>query len=165
LTFITVRHEISQRGLVALVEEQDIVYRPQARLVANASVDVAPDAITPDFGFGFIVDPIVLFRFSALTYNSHRIHYDRPYAELEGYPDLVIHGPLQVVLMGEALRRAGVSLLGRQFDFRLLAPAFGSQRLDVGASVTPEPGAVASAYVRSADGQLTAQSFVRDVAS
>jgi 3-methylfumaryl-CoA hydratase len=72
---------------------------------------------------------VLLFRFSALTFNAHRIHYDRPYAAAEGYADLVIHGPLQVLAMAECLRRAGVSLAGRRFEYRLQAPAVGPQRL------------------------------------
>jgi 3-methylfumaryl-CoA hydratase len=76
-----------------------------------------------------VVDPVVLFRFSALTYNSHRIHYDRPYAATEGYDDLVIHGPLQVLLAAELERRAGRDLFGRDFAYKLVAPAIGPQTI------------------------------------
>ena len=63
------------------------------------------------------------------TANSHRIHYDRPYAATEGYQDLLVHGPLQVLVMAESLRHAGVRLAGRRFEYRLQSPAVGPQRL------------------------------------
>jgi hypothetical protein len=95
----------------------------------------------------FDVDPIVLFRFSALTYNAHRIHYDRGYATGEGYPDLVVHGPLQALMMGELIRRSGVPTVGKQFSYRLVAPTFGAQRLTVTATAE---GPDFSAQVRDA---------------
>jgi 3-methylfumaryl-CoA hydratase len=95
----------------------------------------------------------VLFRFSALTYNAHRIHYDRDYAAAEGYRDLVVHGPLQALLMSELIRRNGLPMLGRQFSYRLVAPVFGSQRLTVTATLN---GADASAEVYDASGQVSA---------
>ena len=70
------------------------------------------------------VSPTLLFRYSALTYNAHRIHYDRDFCrDVEGYPGLLVHGPLQATLMAEAARRRGVATSGRvQFDYRLLSP-------------------------------------------
>jgi hydroxyacyl-ACP dehydratase HTD2-like protein with hotdog domain len=70
-------------------------------------------------------DPKLLFRFSALTFNAHRIHYDRPYAiNEEGYPGLVVHGPLTAVLLMEVLRQQVVAQPVREFSFRGLAPLF-----------------------------------------
>jgi 3-methylfumaryl-CoA hydratase len=137
LTFVTVRHTFEQDGQVAVVDDQDIVYRPPASGQAPAdgyipsptSLPPQPGSAGPEAGSSLAVDPVVLFRFSALTFNAHRIHYDRPYAATEGYRDLLIHGPLQVLAMAECLRRAGVSLAGRRFEYRLQAPAVGPQRL------------------------------------
>jgi 3-methylfumaryl-CoA hydratase len=136
LTFITVRHTIEQDGRTAVVDDQDIVYRPPAtgQTVADGGSPSQPqfdDHHIPDTAPGLTVDPVLLFRFSALTFNAHRIHYDRPYALTEGYPDLLVHGPLQVLVMAEYLRGAGVDLTGRTFEYRLQAPAVGPQRLTV----------------------------------
>ncbi len=128
LTFVTVRSEIEQQGRVAIVDEQDIVYRPHGRALA-ARPDSGTADRSPAPGLVLDVDPVLLFRFSALTYNAHRIHYDQAHAAAEGYPALVVHGPLQALLMGELMRRAGAALLGQEFAYRLVAPVFGAQRL------------------------------------
>ncbi|WP_373869917.1 FAS1-like dehydratase domain-containing protein [Acrocarpospora macrocephala] len=102
LTFVTVRHEFRQGGELAITEEQDIVYQPPGVL---PTTDGGLPMGEPRFVFD--VDPVVLFRFSALTYNAHRIHYDHRFAAAEGYADLVVHGPLLIVLMAELFRRYG----------------------------------------------------------
>jgi 3-methylfumaryl-CoA hydratase len=81
------------------------------------------------------VDPVLLFRFSALTYNAHRIHYDLQYARAEGYPGLVVHGPLQALLMAELARPAG-----SEYAYRLVAPLYEDQGLVV--SAAPDGDAV-----------------------
>jgi 3-methylfumaryl-CoA hydratase len=136
LTFVSVHHTIEQDGRTAVLDDQDIVYRlPAEGQPAPDRAQSSPppeNGHGPDFppdGRGLVVDPVLLFRFSALTYNAHRIHYDRPYAATEGYPDLVIHGPLQILLMAECLRDARIELTGRTFEYRLLKPAVGPQRL------------------------------------
>ena len=137
LTFVTVRHTFEQDGRVAVVDDQDIVYRPPAsgrapadsRIPSPTSLPPQPELAGPEAGLSLTVDPVVLFRFSALTFNAHRIHYDRPYAATEGYRDLLVHGPLQVLAMAECLRCAGVSLARQRFEYRLQAPAVGPQRL------------------------------------
>lgn len=132
LTFVTTRSTIKQDGDVAVVDERDIVYRPVAPPAERASrrarenTPVIADA-TSTVSLG--IDPVLLFRFSALTYNAHRIHYDRDYARSEGHPDLVVHGPLQAILMAEALRRAHISFVGREFGFRVVAPCWGAGRI------------------------------------
>ncbi|HWM35171.1 MAG TPA: hypothetical protein VNR36_13165 [Pseudolysinimonas sp.] len=144
LTFVTVRHEFWQAGELAVSDEHDIVYRP-----ANEGTALLPatagDAVSD--GRAFDVDPVVLFRFSALTYNAHRIHYDREHAAREGFADLVVHGPLQVILMAEAMNGVTGSLL----EYRLLAPAIGAQRLNVRV-----PGNGADAEVLAGDGTVVA---------
>jgi 3-methylfumaryl-CoA hydratase len=74
-----------------------------------------------------VADPVLLFRFSAVTANSHRIHYDHPYATgVEGYPDLVVHGPLSALLLAELARRRG-GVAARSISFRARAPHFANQ--------------------------------------
>jgi 3-methylfumaryl-CoA hydratase len=84
------------------------------------------------------VDPVLLFRFSALTYNAHRIHYDLQYARAEGYPGLVVHGPLQALLMAELARSRGPA--GSEYAYRLVAPLYEDQGLIV--SAAPDGDAV-----------------------
>lgn len=131
LRFVGVRTEIVQDGRLAVVEENDIVYRQAG---SSVQVEVGTlDATPPDLGDLATVclraDEAALFRYSALTYNAHRIHYDLGWCAVEGYDGLVIHGPLQALLMGEHVRRHGGGLLGRRFDYRLMGPAVGAQVL------------------------------------
>jgi 3-methylfumaryl-CoA hydratase len=175
MTFSTVRHDIEQGGRTVITEEQDIVYRaggspspppPLSRDGAGPGPspetgpsETGPSETGPAVGrLELPVDPVVLFRFSALTYNAHRIHYDAEYAGREGYPGLVVHGPLQALLMGECLRRSGAPLAGRRFGYRLLAPTFGAQRLRVTAH-TDGPGLAAQVW--DARGVRTATATVQ----
>lgn len=135
LWFVTVSTQYEQDGSVAITEERDIVYRPAAEpskdaalLGQRAAVDVAPVQGT---GTDLDVDETLLFRFSALTYNAHRIHYDLDWAAREGYGGLVVHGPLQALMMAEHLRRSGVELVGSTFSYRLVSPMIGTQPLRV----------------------------------
>jgi 3-methylfumaryl-CoA hydratase len=122
LLFVTVRHTISDSNGVALIEEQDLVYRG-ARGVSTAA-DQASAPVADGVSADVVVDPPLLFRYSAVTGNAHRIHYDQNYAaNEEGYASLVVHGPLQATLLaGFALRqRAGGTLA--EFSFRSRRPA------------------------------------------
>jgi len=156
LTFVTVRSDIEQGGAQAIIDEADIVYRGAAPAFLRAQPpgdDVSTEPPQETGKFHMIVDPVVLFRFSALTYNAHRVHYDQAYAATEGYPDLVVHGPLQALLMGECLRRSGFPMLGQQFAYRLVAPTYGAQRLAVSFRME---GRGHSARVRDGAGRTTA---------
>jgi 3-methylfumaryl-CoA hydratase len=154
LTIVTVCHEWEQAGTLAVVDEQDIVYRaPGSRPAVPGGAAGGDPAPATGPRLEFAVDPVVLFRFSALTYNAHRIHYDAGYAAGEGYPDLVVHGPLQALLMGELLRRSGEDLHGARFAYRLVAPAFGAQTLTVSADTDRTPAEV---RVHDGDARLTA---------
>ncbi len=131
LHFVTVRTEISQGGQVVITEEQDLVYREPAPAPDPAP---APEFQPPPAGtrdWPVEVNPVLLFRFSALTYNAHRIHYDRDYARAEGYPGLLVHGPLQALLMAELARR-GLPVRC-DYSYRLVAPLFDGQGLIVSA--------------------------------
>ena len=157
LRFVTVRHQISQGGEVAIVEEQDIVYRAPGGALPSSSGEGLPARAT---SLSLEVDERLLFRFSALTYNAHRIHYDRGWCRREGYDDLVVHGPLQALMMGELARRNGVPLVGRRFGYRLVSPMTGPQTMHVlaGARGLGHGGEVFTAEVRTADGRQTAVS-------
>ncbi|MFI5954004.1 MaoC family dehydratase N-terminal domain-containing protein [Cryptosporangium sp. NPDC051539] len=129
LAFVTVRTEYRVRGDVAVTEEQDLVYRSQPGGAPHAVA--APEAEdSPDADFAFHVGSAELFQFSALTYNAHRIHYDLGYARnVEGYPGLVVHGPLQAIALLEPLRRAGRAVA--ELTYRLDRPAFAGSAFQV----------------------------------
>jgi 3-methylfumaryl-CoA hydratase len=123
---VTVAHEITQRGELRITEEQDLVFRSAATLSPpGPDRDDAPDA---EWVEARVADSVLLFRFSAVTNNAHRIHYDHPYAtDVEGYPDLVVHGPLTAILLAEfAQRRVGRAL--HDITFRARAPHFANKR-------------------------------------
>ena len=121
LCFVTLLHEISVDGTVRTAEEQDIVYRAEARDTRPTAPEVAPtDA---DLKREIKPDPTLLFRYSALTFNGHRIHYDRDYAAgVEGYDGLVVHGPLIATLLVDIAARAMPGQAVGRFEFRAVAP-------------------------------------------
>ena len=123
LCFVRVRHEIgSPRGL-ALREFHDIVYRPEPVPGApEPAYEAAPASV---LARRVVPDDVMLFRYSALTFNGHRIHYDRRYVtEVEGYPGLVVHGPLMATLLAGLAGRQFVGRTARAFSFRALKPVF-----------------------------------------
>lgn len=131
LTFVTVRNEYTQDGRLMVLDDHDIVYRSAASSLPPAH---EPSTAAPPRGRAELrlrVDEALLFRFSALTYNAHRIHYDHSWVREEGYADLVVHGPLQALMMGELLRTDGPGLVGRRFSYRLLSPMIGPQTFTV----------------------------------
>ena len=121
LVFVSVRHEVSNAAGLALVEEHDIVYRGPA--AAPTDPPSAPsDAV---WQREIRTDEVLLFRYSALTFNGHRIHYDRRYAtEKEGYPGLVVHGPLIATLLLDLLRRNLPEATLKWVQFRAVSPLF-----------------------------------------
>jgi 3-methylfumaryl-CoA hydratase len=126
LVFVTVRYEISGAAGLAVIEEQDIVYRLSASGRAAEPPPAAPTPVpaTP-WRSSLEPDPVLLFRFSALTYNGHRIHYDRPYAtEVAGYPGLVVHGPLVALSLLELARARETDRPVTRFSFRARRPLF-----------------------------------------
>lgn len=127
LLFVIIGHEVSRAGELCILEEQTLVYREPA-----PRSDAAPAGGPPDTGKGdFMADSRLLFRYSALTFNTHRIHYDLPYArEVEAYRDLVVHGPLQATLLMNAVSRRLGDLRFR-FSYRGLAPLFAGERANI----------------------------------
>jgi 3-methylfumaryl-CoA hydratase len=158
MVFVTVRHSVSTPRGPAVEEEQDIVYMPMPeRFTAPPPTELpqpepgtAADAVWRE---DFPLDPVLLFRFSALTFNGHRIHYDKPYAtEVEKYPDLVVHGPLQAVaLMGAALRRRPDRRAAR-FSFRGVSPLFVSDLASIHGRPAADAQAVFAAKLTPGDG-------------
>ncbi len=124
LLFVLVRHEISNENGLALSEEHDIVYRASA-----LPDDPVPAPTLADLGALWqrevVPDDVLLFRYSALTFNGHRIHYDRRYVtEVEGYPGLIVHGPLIATLLVDLLRREAPDATVLSFEFKALRPTF-----------------------------------------
>jgi 3-methylfumaryl-CoA hydratase len=124
LVFVTVAHVIRQDEATCIEEEQDIVYREAGAPVAAPMLCEMAPAPAGSWTRTIIPDPTLLFRFAALTFNAHRIHYDRTYATaVEGYPGLVVQGPLTAVLLMELVRyHAGRTVTA--FTFRVRAPLF-----------------------------------------
>jgi 3-methylfumaryl-CoA hydratase len=124
LVFVLVRHEISNGDGLALVEEHDIVYRDKARPSATAP-PARYASEEPTWRQEIRVDDITLFRYSALTFNGHRIHYDRRYAtDVEDYPGLVVHGPFIATMLLELLRRNLPAARVAEFQVRAISPLF-----------------------------------------
>lgn len=128
LCFVTVEHSITHESIECIREEQDIVYKEatppgSALLPAPKRHD---DEAT--WSADFAADPALLFRYSALTFNAHRIHYDLPYAcKEEGYPGLVVHGPLTATLLQDFAVKHGGGRRLAEFSFRGVTPLFADQ--------------------------------------
>ncbi len=145
---VTVGHVISQRDEVCIEEEQDLVLR-----VATTAVTPGPDVENPpdaEWVEERTARPALLFRYSALTFNAHRIHYDEPYTTgAEGYPDLVVQGPLTATLLSE-LARARIGKPVRRISFRARLPLFANRKFWLAGSAV-DTGADLAAI--RADGQ------------
>ncbi len=154
LVFVRVHHEISDAHGLAITEDQDIVYREMAQ--TGETPPAAPAARTDEqFSRRITPDPVLLFRYSALTFNGHRIHYDRPYAMgEEAYPGLVVHGPLIATLLIDQLRRAHPAVHVRAFEFKAVSPLFDTAPFEVCGRLD---GDVASLWARGPQGQLAMQ--------
>lgn len=151
LCFVLVRHEIfGERGR-AVVEEQDIVFREAA---VPGEPQAAPRQARADDTWRREIAPVepLLFRFSALTFNSHRIHYDRRYVtEVEGYPGLVVQGPLIATLLIDLLRRSNTQSLA-SFRFRAISPLFDTAAFSVHGTAEAPDGV--TLWARGASGDL-----------
>ncbi|MGE2713271.1 hypothetical protein ACQI4L_04350 [Mycolicibacterium litorale] len=133
LLFVTVRHQYIQNGTTAVVEEQDIVYRSDAGAASNHSRCSVPlGESAGEWSIRPVTNAPLLFQFSALTANAHRIHYDAPYATtVEGYPGLVVHGPLLAIYMAEVPRRHLGGETIKHFEFKLTRAVFVEDPIDV----------------------------------
>jgi 3-methylfumaryl-CoA hydratase len=145
---------VSDAQGLAIVEDHDIVYREMP--LAGETPPQAPAARTDEqFSRRITTDPVLLFRYSALTFNGHRIHYDRPYAmNEEGYPGLVVHGPLIATLLIDQLRRVHPSAQVKTFEFKAISPLFDTAHFDVCGRLD---GDLATLWARGPQGQLAIQ--------
>jgi 3-methylfumaryl-CoA hydratase len=137
MVLLTVRRTIASPAGVAVEDEQDIVYLAKPTSQVAPPPDPVPDHV--EWTQAPRVDPVLLFRFSALTFNSHRIHYDLTYAtEQENYAGLVVHGPLQAVLLMESARAQHPGKRVATFAFRAARPIFAHDTLHVSGWTEPD---------------------------
>lgn len=123
LLFVLVKHEVHNAQGLCLTEEHDIVYRPAPQAVDPVPTPVAAEK-NATWQRDIAPDDVLLFRYSALTFNGHRIHYDRKYVtQVEGYPGLIVHGPLIATLLVDLVRRHTARPI-RSFEFKALRPTF-----------------------------------------
>ena len=122
LVFVTVGHEIAVNGTCVVREQQHLVYREDPDPQAPPPKPVAPPAVA-EFSRQWTPDPVLLFRYSALTFNGHRIHYDRDYAmQEEGYAGLVVHGPLAATLLLDLVRAQCPEQQVGYYEYRAVRP-------------------------------------------
>jgi 3-methylfumaryl-CoA hydratase len=159
LWFVTVQHVISCDGAPRISEEQDIVYREITAPGTESAPAVQRHEAVPQWSVSVEPDTTLLFRYSALTFNGHRIHYDRAYArEQEGYRDLVVHGPLTATLLQQLALDQGAGRALARFDFRGVTALFvGRTFLLEGRQA--EDGALAL-WVRGPEGELAMSATV-----
>ncbi|MBL4811233.1 MAG: MaoC family dehydratase N-terminal domain-containing protein [Rhodobacteraceae bacterium] len=156
LVFVTLRHRLLQNNILAIEEEQDIVFRaappagaPRPTPAPAPETGTSTQLITPN--------PVLLFRFSALTSNGHRIHYDRTYAQQEeGYHDLVVHGPLTATLLQGFAQNCRPDARLTQFNFRGMAPLFGDRPFSLEANPAADANKI-DVWARGPDGALAMQ--------
>jgi len=155
LVFVTVRHEVRSNGAdePALVEFHDIVYRAE-RSPDEAEPPPTPASTGAPWQREIVPDDVLLFRYSALTFNGHRIHYDRRYVtEVEGYPGLIVHGPLLATLLLDLVRRNAPGAEVTSFRFRAVRPTFDLHPFRVNGE--PQPDGTVRLWAQDHDGFLT----------
>ena len=154
LVFVTVQHQYDVGGAVTIEEEQDIVYRDAPQPGASAPEPArAPQGET--WRRTVSADPVMLFRYSALTFNSHRIHYDAPYVtQEEGYPGLVVHGPLIATLLADLVHRERPDATLQTFAFKAVRPTFASNAFTLCGEPSGD-GRTIELWAKDHDGYLT----------
>jgi len=137
LCFVSVEHLITTPRGTAIRERQDIVYRDMSSPQAAAPAKAPPPPPVAKHRESHMADPVLLFRYSALTFNGHRIHYDRDYVtKVEGYPGLIFHGPLQAAFIVELAAKLHGGKPPKKFSYRGLQPLFEGSEFSVNASDT-----------------------------
>ena len=155
LVFVTVIHEVFDAKTLCTREEQDIVYRDLPKPNAPVSAPVLAHTCS-DFSRKIEPDPVLLFRYSALTFNGHRIHYDQPFCTgTEGYEGLVVHGPLLATLMLDLLRREYPNAQVTDFEFRALSPVFDTHDFTVHGTFAQD--GIIKLWITRDDGALAMQ--------
>jgi 3-methylfumaryl-CoA hydratase len=160
MCFVTVSHTMRCSGRTCIVEEQDIVYREAAVPGAAPPTVLLPAQDAPvQWRHSLVPQPTLLFRYSALTFNGHRIHYDLPYArDVEGYRGLVVHGPLTATLLQQFAQQAcrpGARLAG--FEFKGVSPLFANEAMELQGWGDPADAQRSMLRVLNAQGGLAMQ--------
>ncbi|MBK6927435.1 MAG: MaoC family dehydratase N-terminal domain-containing protein [Comamonadaceae bacterium] len=160
LLFVRVRHEITNARGLSVTEEHDIVYRAAAQ-----PGDPVPPPVVAQAGAAWqrevVPDDVLLFRYSALTFNGHRIHYDRRYVtEVEGYPGLIVHGPLIATLLVDLVRRHAPDAFVKGFQFKAVRPTFDLHPFHLNAQPSPD-GRTVRVWAQDHEGWLTMQGDVQ----
>jgi 3-methylfumaryl-CoA hydratase len=158
LVFVKVAHEVRCAGELAISEFHDIVYR-EAVSSGATSAAVLASPTDEQFARRIVPDATLLFRYSALTFNGHRIHYDYPYVtEVEGYPGLIVHGPLIATLLLDELRINHPNARITRYEFKAMSPLFHHQTFEVCGRVNKgAEGTTATLWARSHAGALAMQ--------
>jgi 3-methylfumaryl-CoA hydratase len=137
LCFVSVEHEVTTSRGTAIRERQDIVYREMSSTPQAASAKPAAPPPAAQHRETHMADPVLLFRYSALTFNGHRIHYDRDYVtKVEGYPGLIFHGPLQATFIVELAAKLHDGKPPKKFSYRGLQPLFEGSEFSINANQT-----------------------------
>jgi len=165
LYFVTVKHSIFADDVLALIEEHDIVYREANSALQSKSAEavksvekVAQTGKTFSYRKSFPVDTVTLFRYSALTFNGHKIHYDRSYCtQIEGYAGLVVHGPLLATLLLHVLNQEYSDKKVATFEFRAIKPVFDFNEFYVCGNIQTQNGEL---WIEHIDGQTAMQANV-----
>ena len=160
LLFVLVRHEIANACGLSVTEEHDIVYRAVAQ-----PGDPVPPPVAAEPGAAWqreiVPDDVLLFRYSALTFNGHRIHYDRRYVtEVEGYPGLIVHGPLIATLLVDLVRRHRPQAIVKGFQFKAVRPTFDLHPFRLNAQPSAD-GKTVRVWAQDHEGWLTMQGEVQ----
>ena len=162
LIFVLVKHQIFNQHGLALIEDHDIVYR-DAPGPGDKPVTPTPAPKEAKWAKTITPDDVLLFRYSALTFNGHRIHYDRKYVtEVEGYPGLIVHGPLIATLLVDLVRQSIPGCTLKSFEFRAIRPTFDINPFKVSAKPDLEKdpsGKTLSIWAEDHEGWLTMQAI------
>ncbi len=152
LCFVSVQHSITTTRGTAIRERQDIVYRDISTAPATTPTKPPGPPPTAQHRESHIADPVLLFRYSALTFNGHRIHYDRDYVtKVEGYPGLIFHGPMQAAFQVELAAKLHGGTAPKKFSYRGVQPLFEGE-FSVNAN---ETAAGMELWTANSDGQPT----------
>jgi 3-methylfumaryl-CoA hydratase len=153
LCFVSVEHIVTSPRGAAIRERQDVVYRAMENPQSAAPERPAPPPPAAQHRETHVSDPVLLFRYSALTFNGHRIHYDRDYvSKVEGYPGLIFHGPLQAALIVEMAARLRGGKPPKKFSYRGLQPLFEGSEFSINAN---DHGATMELWTANEAGQPT----------
>ena len=153
LCFVSVEHTMTSSRGVAIRERQDIVYREMTGVQASAPAKAAPPPPAAQHRETHVSDSVLLFRYSALTFNGHRIHYDRDYVtKVEGYPGLIFHGPLQAAFIVEMAAKLRGGKAPKKFTYRGVQPLFEGGEFSINAN---DNGAAMELWTANDAGQPT----------